>query len=516
METISLIPNIQATGNGEQSDWCVMKFGGSSVAKVHHWRTIASLVRRKRQEGMKPLIVCSAVKGATNLLEKLPDAVAEGTSDQLFAELVTLHERLAGVMDIDVHHLLGNHFSHIENLLTLIRREGATPQYRAEMLSQGELMSTRLGAAYLQTLGVSASWQDARKMLRAEACHDSATMARDYLSCECDYSADPLTSQRLSSESADAWITQGFIASNVAGETVLLGRGGSDTSAAYFAAKLQARVLEIWTDVPGIFSANPGFVEQARLIKHVSYDEAEMLASKGAKVLHPRCVAPARDAGIAIDIKCTGAPDMEGTRIDSNICIHDPHVKAVISRDAVCLISASIRNHSEYSQLDLFRSFSDTLEKRSLVLDSMSTNSQEIQAAFDPVVNALNSEEATHIVREMGAYSEAQLESDAASVSLVGQELTAMMDQIGKALTPVSDQRFHGFGNDVSGSEYTFFLDKETHSELVHTLHSELIDGQREHGQQIFGGTWDDIQEEIRNVTHKRTSVKTEATKVVV
>ena len=103
----------------------------------------------------------------------------------------------------------------------------------------------------------------------------------------------PALSARLAAL-APVVITQGFIASDAAGDTVLLGRGGSDTSGAYFAAKLAARRLEIWTDVPGMFSANPRSTPSSRLLRELHYDEAQEIASSGAKVLHPRCILPVR------------------------------------------------------------------------------------------------------------------------------------------------------------------------------------------------------------------------------
>ena len=110
-------------------------------------------------------------------------------------------------------------------------------------------------------------------------------------------------------------LTQGFIASNSRGETVILGRGGSDTSAAYFAAKLQAAGLEIWTDVPGMFSANPRTVQGARLLRVLSYAEAQEIASTGGSVLHPRCLGPVRRHGIPLRVKDTTQPELPGTLV---------------------------------------------------------------------------------------------------------------------------------------------------------------------------------------------------------
>src|SRR5690606_3375787 len=105
---------------------------------------------------------------------------------------------------------------------------------------------------------------------------------------------------------------QGFIARDRRGDTVLLGRGGSDTSAAYFAAKLRAARCETYTDVPGMFTANPREVPTARLLRRLDYDEAQEIASMGAKVLHPRCIAPCKHAGIPLSIHTTERPELEG------------------------------------------------------------------------------------------------------------------------------------------------------------------------------------------------------------
>ena len=116
----------------------------------------------------------------------------------------------------------------------------------------------------------------------------------------------------------DLVITQGFIVSNKAGETVLLGRGGSDTSASCLGAVLGAERIEIWTDVPGMFTANPHDIPSARLLRQLDYAEAQELATMGAKVLHPRSIEPAQRQRIPLHIKCTSVPDLPGTVISDD------------------------------------------------------------------------------------------------------------------------------------------------------------------------------------------------------
>jgi len=118
---------------------------------------------------------------------------------------------------------------------------------------------------------------------------------------------------------------------------VLLGRGGGDTSAAYFAAMLEARHLEIWTDVPGMFSANPRAIAGARQLLQLSYDEAQEVATAGAKVLHPRCLLPARSQAIPIYVFATQAPSMRGTRISESPPSDAAQVKAVCVKKDVTL-----------------------------------------------------------------------------------------------------------------------------------------------------------------------------------
>src|SRR6201999_4088524 len=133
-------------------------------------------------------------------------------------------------------------------------------------------------------------------------------------------------------------ITQGFIASDDEGNTVLLGRGGSDTSAAYFAAKLRAQRLEIWTQGPGMFSANPRSTPTARLIRALHYDEAQEIATSGAKVLHPRCLLPARQYQIPLYVYATQTPALEGPLITGEAA-SAAQVKAVCNRKGITLIS---------------------------------------------------------------------------------------------------------------------------------------------------------------------------------
>jgi hypothetical protein len=166
----------------------------------------------------------------------------------------------------------------------------------------------------------------------------AASARANFLSATCEFAPDPALQRQLGA-CPGVVVTQGFIASDGAGDTVLLGRGGSDTSAAYLAAKLVAQQLEIWTDVPGMFSANPRHTPQARLLRSLHYDEAQEIASSGAKVLHPRCILPAKSQQIPIVVYATQCPQIEGTHISADGGDGAAQVKAVCLKKGITLVS---------------------------------------------------------------------------------------------------------------------------------------------------------------------------------
>jgi bifunctional diaminopimelate decarboxylase / aspartate kinase len=275
------------------SPWIVLKFGGTSVSSLDNWRNIAAVVRARMADGARVLVVHSAVSGITDRLEKLLAAALGAAHEPVLASIEDRHRALAEELGIGVSAELEDYFALLRQMASGIAlMSEVSDRTRARVLASGELMATEIGARFLNAQGIEASWWDARSGLKSQARAAASTRA-NFLSATCEFAPD-LALQRELAACPGVVVTQGFIASDAAGDTVLLGRGGSDTSAAYLAAKLAARQLEIWTDVPGMFSANPRHTPQARLLRSLHYDEAQEIASSGAKVLHPRCILPAK------------------------------------------------------------------------------------------------------------------------------------------------------------------------------------------------------------------------------
>jgi diaminopimelate decarboxylase/aspartate kinase len=253
--------------------WIVLKFGGTSVSRRNRWDTIGAIAsKRMAEDDARVLVVVSALSGVTNALQ----AIADGTVDAPAAAeaLIERHREFAGELGLDADDVLGERFAALRSLASDTRATDRALDWQADLLAQGELLSSTLGAAYLHAQGLDFGWCDARDWLGAVALPNQNAWSRR-LSVSCRHDADADMLARFARQPSRMLLTQGFIARHADGGTAVLGRGGSDTSAAYFGALLGARRVEIWTDVPGMFSANPREVPDARLLARLDYAEAQ-------------------------------------------------------------------------------------------------------------------------------------------------------------------------------------------------------------------------------------------------
>ncbi|MDY0003547.1 MAG: aspartate kinase, partial [Polyangia bacterium] len=409
--------------------WVVLKFGGTSVSSRERWDTIASVVRERLGEGLRPLVVCSAFGGVTNALEGLLEGAMAGGFQQELDEIRAMHISLGEALEVDAQAVLAEDLSALGRLATGVYMVGeASPRIRARMLSLGEIMSTRLGAAFLSKVGLMAAWADARDALTSQGGL-GLDAHRHYLSATCDFAPDQALSERLGRLDAEVIVTQGFIARDPAGETVLLGRGGSDTSASYLAAKLGAARCEIWTDVPGLYTANPRLVPEARLIRALDYREAQEIASTGAKVIHPRSVAPALRHKIPLHVRSTPRPEVEGTVITEGGQDQGARVKAISSKTGVTLVS--METAGMWQQVGFLADAFAQFKKHGLSIDLVSTSEMNVTVSLDPAANALEQETLTALVADLSGLCQARIIGPCASVSLVGRNVRSVLPRLG-------------------------------------------------------------------------------------
>ena len=237
-------------------------------------------------------------------------------------------------------------------------------------IAKGKRAQGKHVLAYLSASGLTTRWLDAREHLLSEALPNQSAWGR-YLSAQVPTSRDAALIAKLPGL-GETFITQGFMARNSADETVILGRGGSDTSASYFGALLDAEIVEIWTDVAGMFSANPRSVPTARLLSRLDYEEAQEIATTGAKVLHPRCINPVREAGVPLAIKDTNYPDFAGTEISAAVAEALPSVKAISSRTGITLIS--MESIGMWQQVGFLADVFEIFKRHGLSIDLVGTS----------------------------------------------------------------------------------------------------------------------------------------------
>ncbi len=450
----------------------VIKFGGTSVSSRLTWNNIAAITRQHITQGVQPVIVCSALTQISNKLEKSLDAALLDEHQSIYTDIVQSHQKLADDLEVSIE-LIQQDLHQLNQWLTGIALLKQTPaKTHAQVLSLGELMMTRLGHAFLQQQGINSKWYDARTLLTSTPVLGGDQV--NYLSARCNSDYDSQLVEEFLGSKADAIITQGFFAANPQGETVLLGRGGSDTSAGLLAGKLQAQRCDIWTDVPGIYTANPHQLPHARLLKQLNYDEAQEIASMGAKVLHPNCIPPVRQANIPMYVKFTQMPEHSGTLISHDIDEAAPLIKSIQVKHSILLISIDTLNmwHQVGFLADVFTAF----KKHGFSVDLLSSSEFNVTLSLDvnakihdrPAINAL--------LADLNEFGRAKLIEPCSAVSLVGHHIRAVLPHLGPALEVFHAKQVYLMSLASNNLNLTFVVDESQADKLCQELHHLLIE----------------------------------------
>ncbi len=467
--------------------WVVLKFGGTSVSSAANWHNIAGVVRARIAASLRPVIVHSALSGITDRLESLLAATATGTHFGVLRQIDAKHRDLARALGI----VPSPQFEGFMRELGKWRIGGAAARLsdgiRARVMAMGELLATTLGATFLNAQGIDTAWVDARQVLRADT-RPGATHKASLLSATCDFAPDASLQARWRALD-QVVITQGFIASNDAGDTVLLGRGGSDTSGSYFAAKLSAARLEIWTDVPGMFSANPRAVPTARLLRALHYDEAQEIASNGAKVLHPRCVLPVRQYKIPLHVYATQAPGLEGTIVSANVADSAAQVKAIAIKKGITLVS--MESPGMWHQVGFLADAFQIFKQEGLSVDLVSTSETNVTVSLDPTANTLDSAALDRLTAALEELCRVEILGPCASLSLLGHNIRGILHELGSAFELFQDQKIYLVTQAANDLNFTFVIDESQGDRLVQQLHERLIQGIG--SDKVLGPTWQQL-----------------------
>lgn len=291
----------------------VFKFGGASVKDAAGVRNVCEIIRTQCKADN--VIVISAMGKVTNALEKITDAILNNSNsvDVFISELKDQHLHIAREL-LPPDHLV---FHDIESLIAEIywvAEESQLKNYDYEydqIVSIGELLSTRIVAAYLNFTGISCEWIDARDLIRTDDTYREGQVEWQITESQIQKAYTKIRTNKPES----LILTQGFIASTSDNNSITLGREGSDYSASIIAYCLNASEVVIWKDVPGVLNADPRIFAQAELLHEISYYDAIEMTYYGATVIHPKTIKPLQNKNIPLRVKSFVNPLEAGTWI---------------------------------------------------------------------------------------------------------------------------------------------------------------------------------------------------------
>ncbi|MFP2508285.1 lysine-sensitive aspartokinase 3 [Enterobacteriaceae bacterium RIT711] len=444
----------------------IAKFGGTSVADYDAMNRSADVVLA--DENVR-VVVLSASAGITNLLVALANGL-EAT--ERFVKLDAIRkiqydivERLANPQIIreEVERLL-------ENITTLAEAASlaTSTALTDELVSHGELMSTLLFVEILRERKVDAQWFDIRKIMRTNdrfgrAEPDVATLAE-------------LANQQLQPRLAQSLvITQGFIGSEAKGRTTTLGRGGSDYTAALLGEALHASRVDIWTDVPGIYTTDPRVVPAAKRIDKIAFEEAAEMATFGAKVLHPATLMPAVRSDIPVFVGSSKDPKAGGTLV-CNKTENPPLFRALALRRKQTLVTLNSLSmlHAHGFLAEVF----NILAQHNVSVDLITTSEVSIALTLDTTGSTSNSDSplTTSLLTELSSLCRVEVEENLALIAIIGNKLSQACG-VGKEVFGVLDPfniRMICYG--ASSYNLCFLVPGDDAEKVVQKLHHNLFE----------------------------------------
>lgn len=349
----------------------VFKFGGASVRQASAIRNVASIVGPFVNQHL--VVVVSAMGKTTNALERVVAAQLAGKS--FTEELQSLKRYHFDIINdlFDKTHPIQAKIDKVIDELSSAGQPGMTPdQHYDQVVSQGELISTRIVAEYLLTQGFPALWVDAREYIRTDTTYREGRV---------DWAETERRIKELAPKlDRHAIVTQGFIGGTPDGYTTTLGREGSDYTAAIIGSCLSAANVTIWKDVPGVMNADPKRIPEALPFAELPFREAAEMTYYGASVIHPKTIKPLANRGIPLLVKSFDNPSLEGTRI------HETHVEKlpplIVFKENQCLISCGVTDYTFIDEEQLSAIF-QAVSRRNLKLNVMQNSAISFSFCVD-------------------------------------------------------------------------------------------------------------------------------------
>ncbi len=434
----------------------VLKFGGTSVGSAARMKEVAKLI----SDGDQKIVVLSAMSGTTNSLVEISDYFYKNNTAGALEKINTLEQKYISTIDElfstekykkECTDIISSHFEYIRSfskaVFTLFEEKA--------ILAQGELLSTTMFHLYLQESGQSSALLPALEYMRIDKNSEPDTA----------YIAEHLAKQLEEHGCADLLITQGYICRNFYGEIDNLQRGGSDYSASLIGAAVNAKEIQIWTDIDGMHNNDPRFVEGTKPVRMLHFEEAAELAYFGAKILHPTCILPAKLNNIPVRLLNTMEPTAPGTLISNQI--DKGKIKAVAAKDNIT--SIKIKSGRMLLAYGFLRKVFEIFESYRTPIDMVTTSEVGVSVTID------NTKHLDEIVNDLKKFGTVTVDSDMVIICVVGDLPYNNIGFESKIVNALKDIpiRMISYG----GSQYnvSFLINAEDKKRALVALSSDLF-----------------------------------------
>jgi aspartate kinase len=449
----------------------VQKFGGTSVADPAAIRRLIEIVRSARdRDGRGPAVVVSAMSGVTDALLGVAAAAGSSRQDEALSRVDQLRERhLAAARELisgPAHDSLTAHITdHFDQLAAIVRalvvlRE-VSPRTLDVVAALGELLSSRLVAAALDAANVPSEWVDAR---RAIVTNDDHTRAAPQMR---ETTAALRASVLPAIAAGRVPVLGGFVGATAEGHTTTLGRGGSDYSGALVGAGIDAREIQIWTDVDGMLTADPRVISNPRLIASLSFAEAAELAYFGAKVLHPSTILPAVERNIPVRILNSMRPEGDGTVITAQPSLDGTPLTGLASkRDVTVIDITSSRMLMAYGFL---RRVFEVFERFRTAVDVVTTSEVSVSVTVD------DRRHVDQITEQLSEFAEVSTEAEMALLCAVGDRLRDEPEIAARVVSVLEEVPLKMISQAASRRNITVVLRQADLPHAMERLHQEFF-----------------------------------------
>jgi len=449
----------------------VMKFGGTSVEDPAAIARTAAIVAGRVALGKQPVVVVSAMAKVTDQLLRAAAAASVGDRTGALAissRLRARHRDTAAALVANpadratLMNLIDQKFDSLDEILRgLAAILELTPRISDLIVSYGERISSRIVAQAFCERSIDAAHVDARDVIVTDSQFQKAIPQDDLIEKRAAEKVRPLVNQ------GKVPVMGGFIASNEAGITTTLGRGGSDFTGALVGGALSAEAIEIWTDVDGIMTSDPRVCPDALRVKVISFEEAAELAYFGAKVLHPATILPAVKKNIPVLVLNSRNPSNEGTRITSLAPHCSSPFKSIAVKKKLSIIdvvaSRMLMTHG------YLKSIFDIFDKHQCPVDMVSTSEVSVSLTVD------SNEKLPAIAADLSKLADVKYEGKKALVCLVGEDIRGQSGIAAQVFAAVRHVNVRMISQGASEINMSFMIDEDDADEAVRSLHAAFF-----------------------------------------